>query len=179
MRRILTAIAFSLAAILGTLTLATPAHAVTLDQKVALLSSFTQSTNSSYSSWLWARNNQGAYAEYSLDWTTDYCTDSPDQPLGFDFRMPCVRHDFGYGNYKAVGLFPSNKDRIDNAFYFDLKNKCATYSWIVRPVCYSLAWTYYEAVHLFGSIAVSATKLNQLAAQKAALQREYAQQQRA
>jgi hypothetical protein len=176
MRRILTGIALSLAAILGTLTLAVPAHAVTFDQKVALLSSFTQPTGGSYSSWLWARNNQGAYAEYSLDWSTDYCTDSPDEPLGFDFRLPCARHDFGYGNYKAVGLFPGNKDRIDNAFYFDLKNKCATYSWIVRPVCYSLAWTYYEAVHLFGSIVVSATTLNRLAAQKASLQREYAQQ---
>ncbi len=57
MRRILTTVALSLAAILGTLTLAVPANAATYDQKVALLSSFSQPTSSSYSSWLWARNN--------------------------------------------------------------------------------------------------------------------------
>jgi hypothetical protein len=176
MRRLLTGLALSLAAILGTLALATPAHAVTYDQKVALLSSFTQPTTTSYNAWYWARNNQGAYADYALDWSTDYCSASPDQPLGFDFRLPCARHDFGYRNYKAVGLFTSNKDRIDNAFYFDLKAKCATYSWVVRPACYSLAWTYYEAVHDFGSLVVSSTRLNQAAVYKAELEREHARQ---
>jgi hypothetical protein len=175
MRRLLTALALTVTTVLATLTLASPAHAVTLDQKLAVMSSFTQPTSASQAAWSYAHDHQSAYAEYGFDWTTDYCTDSPDEPLGFDFRMPCVRHDFGYGNYKAVGLFPENKDRIDNAFYFDLKAKCATYSWIVRPVCYSLAWTYYEAVHLFGGLAaVSKTQLAQAAADKAALERQHA-----
>jgi phospholipase A2-like protein len=174
MRRLLTAFALTLAAVLGGLALAAPAHAATFDQKLSLLSSFSQPTSGSQAAWNYGRNNQGVYADYGLDWSTDFCSYSPDQPLGFDFRMPCARHDFGYRNYKAVGLFSANKDRIDNSFYFDLKAKCATYSWIVRPACYSLAWTYYEAVHLFGSLVVDKAKLAQAAAYKTALQRQHA-----
>lgn len=176
MRRLLIAVALTVTAVLAGLGAASPAHAVTLDQKLAVMSSFTQPTSASQAAWAYARNHQAEYAEYGFDWTTDYCSVSPDQPLSFDFRMPCARHDFGYGNYKAVGQFPANKDRIDNAFYFDLKAKCATYSWIVRPACYSLAWTYYEAVHLYGSpAAVSPAKLSEAAAYKKALQRQYAE----
>jgi hypothetical protein len=171
MRRLLSLLAVTAAAVLTGLTMASPAYAVTFDQKLAVLSSFTQPTSASQAAWAAARANQGAYAAYVFDWTTDYCTDSPDQPLGFDFRMPCARHDFGYGNYKAVGLFPANKDRIDSAFYFDLKAKCATYSWVVRPSCYSLAWTYYEAVHYFGGQAVSRSAIDQAARYKASLER--------
>ncbi len=84
--------------------------------------------------------------------------------------MPCVRHDFGYANYAPLGLLPANKDRVDTAFYYDLKVKCTSYSVIVRPACYSLAWTYYQAVHNFGTIAVSKADLDRAAAYKAALE---------
>lgn len=30
-----------------------------------------------------------------LDWTSDGCTDSPDNPLGFPYVPACNRHDFG------------------------------------------------------------------------------------
>ena len=63
----------------------------------------------------------------------------------------------------------------DSAFYFDLKVKCGTYSWLVRPACDSLAWTYYQAVHAFGSLVVSQATLNRAAAYKAALVRQQAQ----
>jgi hypothetical protein len=53
--------------------------------------------------------------------------------------------------------------------YEDLKRKCATYSTAVRPACYSLAWTYYEAVSTFGSLsAVSEEDLAAAAELKAA-----------
>ncbi|OLB79128.1 MAG: phospholipase [Actinobacteria bacterium 13_2_20CM_2_71_6] len=171
MRRLLSAFALTLTTVLAALAAATPAHAATLDQKLAVLSSFSQATAPSQAAWAWGRANPGAYAGYGLDWSTDYCSDSPDQPLGFDFRLPCARHDFGYRNYKEVGLFPANKDRVDSAFYFDLLAKCARYSWVVRPSCDSLAWTYYEAVHLFGALAVSRADLDRAAAYKAALER--------
>jgi len=58
-----------------------------------------------------------------------------------------------------MGQFPANKSRIDSYFYEDLKRKCATYNWAVRPACYSLAWTYYQAVSVFGSIVVSSADL--------------------
>ena len=125
-----------------------------------MLSSWTQTSSASYSAWLSARNNQGAWAAYGFDWSTDYCSTSPDNPLGFNFQLSCARHDFGYRNYKAVGLFPSNKSRLDSAFYEDLKRKCATYSSIVRPACYSLAWTYYQAVRAFGSVITTQRDLD-------------------
>ena len=121
--------------------------------KLDLLSSWTQTSVTSYNAWITARNNSGQYASYGFDWSTDYCSSSPDNPLGFDFRLSCAHHDFGYRNYKAVGQFGANKDRVDSMFYADLKRKCATYSSALRPPCYSLAWTYYQAVHLFGSLA--------------------------
>jgi hypothetical protein len=150
--RFATLLAALVLSLLGTLGLARPAAAVTLDQKLSVLSGWTQTSASSYSAWLAARNDQGAWAAYGFDWSTDYCTSSPDNPLGFTFTLSCARHDFGYRNYKAVGLFSANKPRLDSAFYADLKRKCATYSVVVQPACYSLAWTYYEAVRTFGSV---------------------------
>nr|WP_239165943.1 phospholipase [Actinoplanes italicus] len=131
-----------------------PANAATAAQKLAVLQSFTQTSAASYNSWNAARRNQAAWAAYGFAWGTDFCSASPDRPLGFDFTLSCHRHDFGYRNYKAVGAFTgAAKSLVDSAFYADLKRTCATYSVAVRPACYSLAWTYYQAVSLFGSLA--------------------------
>jgi hypothetical protein len=161
---VLAAAAATVALVFG---LAGTAQAVTIDQKLAVMSTWSQSTTASFNAWNAARNNQAAWAEYNFDWSTDYCSDSPDNPLGFDFKLSCAHHDFGYRNYKAVGQFPANKDRIDSYFYFDLKQKCATYNSIVRPACLSLAWTYYQAVSIFGSIsAVQQADIDKAAAIK-------------
>lgn len=146
---------------------ASPAAAVTLAQKLSVMNSWTQPTTASYNAWNSARQNQGAWAEYAFDWSTDFCSSSPDQPLGFDFRLSCHRHDFGYRNYKQVGQFEANKARIDDAFYFDMRAKCATYNSFVRPACYSVAWTYYQAVRAFGNLSVSQADLDRAAQLKA------------
>jgi Prokaryotic phospholipase A2 len=159
-RRILLILALALAALIP----AGAASAATPTDKLAVLSTWTQPTAASTAAWNAARTNQGAWSAYNFDWSTDYCSDSPDNPLGFAFSTSCWHHDFGYRNYKAVGQFPANKDRIDSMFYADLKRVCATYSTVLQPACYSLAWTYYEAVHVFGSIA----KVNQADIDKAA-----------
>src|SRR4051794_6490805 len=151
-RRTLAMIALSLGTILG---LTLPAYAVTLEQKVAVLSSFSQPTSSSASNWRSAWQNQAAWAEYAFDWSTDLCSSSPDRPLGFDFRMPCRRHDFGYRNYKAVSQFPANKSHVDDAFYFDMRQVCAAYSGVSKSTCDGLAWTYYQAVKEFGALNVT------------------------
>jgi hypothetical protein len=131
---------------------ATAAHAATAS-KAEVLSNWTQTSVTSYNAWNGARIDRTPWADYHFDWSTDYCSGSPDNPLGFNFTLSCWHHDFGYRNYKAAGAFPANKDRLDNMFYADLTRKCATYSSVVRPACYSLAWTYYQAVHVFGSVA--------------------------
>jgi hypothetical protein len=38
----------------------------------------------------------------SLDWASDGCSSSPDNPFGFDFIEECHRHDFGYRNCKYM-----------------------------------------------------------------------------
>jgi len=53
----------------------------------------------------------------TLDWTSDGCTSSPDNPFGFPFVPACHRHDFGYHNYRAQSRFSeSGKLSIDNNF---------------------------------------------------------------
>lgn len=161
-RRLTTLLTAALLGLTGAAGFAGPAAAVAAD-KPAVLASFTQTSASSYNAWNSARLNQGSWAAYQFDWSTDYCSSSPDNPLGFAFQLSCYRHDFGYRNYKAIGQFPANKARLDNAFYEDLKRVCATYSSAVRPACLSLAWTYYQAVRLFGAPVVDAADLERAA----------------
>ncbi|GAA0376988.1 MULTISPECIES: phospholipase [Micromonospora] len=154
LRRLATLLTAGTLALLTAFATASPAAAaVTPAQKLSVLSSWTQTSVSSYNAWNSARQNRAAWAEYKFDWSTDYCSSSPDNPLGFNFSLSCFRHDFGYRNYKAVGQFSANKSRLDSAFYEDLKRVCATYNSVVRPACTSLAWTYYQAVSIFGSVA--------------------------
>lgn len=156
-------VAALLLTLFGLVGLAGPAAAVPAD-KPAVLSSWTQTSATSYNAFFAARSNQGAWSAYGFNWSTDYCSTSPDNPFGFPFSNSCVRHDFGYRNYKAIGTFSANKDRIDSAFYADLKRVCARYSWATAAACNSLAWTYYQAVHVFGSIVVTQRDLDRVAA---------------
>ncbi|MFI6134058.1 phospholipase [Micromonospora sp. NPDC051141] len=175
-RRLATTLATGVIALLTTLGLASPAvAAVSTQQKLSVLSSWTQTSASSYNAWNSARLNRAPWTEYGFDWSTDYCSSSPDNPLGFTFNLSCYRHDFGYRNHKAMGIFSANKSRLDSAFYEDLKRVCATYNSVVRPACYSLAWTYYQAVSVFGSVAaVQQVDLDRAAKMKADAERRAA-----
>jgi hypothetical protein len=144
----------ALALILVLATLITPgaAYAAAGPDKAVVLAGWTQPTAPSANAWNAARLDRGPWATYGFDWSTDYCSASPEKPLGFDFTNSCWHHDFGYRNYKAIGQFPANKARLDDTFYADLKRVCTRHPEAVRPACYSLAWTYYQAVHVFGSL---------------------------
>ncbi|GIJ75813.1 phospholipase A2 [Micromonospora phaseoli] len=172
-KRLATLLTSGVLALLTALAVASPATAaVTPAQKLSVLSSWTQTSASSYNAWNSARQNRAPWAEYNFDWSTDYCSSSPDNPLGFKFSNSCARHDFGYRNYKAVGQFSANKSRLDSAFYEDLKRVCATYNSVVRPACTSLAWTYYQAVAIFGSVAaVQQSDIDRAARMKADAER--------
>ncbi|WP_175408018.1 phospholipase [Streptomyces sp. TRM64462] len=147
------AAAAAVLALPATLLTAGSAQAAEPADKAAVLSSWTQTSSSSYSKWLNARNNQAAWSAYGFTWSTDYCSSSPDNPFGFPFQLSCARHDFGYRNYKAAGTFSANKARLDSAFYADLKRVCSRYSGVKRTSCDSTAWIYYQAVDKFGSVA--------------------------
>ncbi|KAI5459304.1 prokaryotic phospholipase A2-domain-containing protein [Mariannaea sp. PMI_226] len=85
----------------------------------------------------------------TLDWSSDGCTDSPDNPFGFPFIPACYRHDFGYQNYRAQSRFTdSGKLNIDNNFKSDLYYQCNSTS--AKTVCKALADVYYAAVRAFG-----------------------------
>ncbi|KAK0654732.1 phospholipase A2 [Cercophora newfieldiana] len=85
----------------------------------------------------------------SLDWTTDGCTTSPDNPLGFPFVPACHRHDFGYRNYRSQSRFTeSGRLKIDNNFKTDLYYQCSNVSF--GGICRGLADVYYAAVRAFG-----------------------------
>jgi len=146
---------------------AAPAAAATRAEKLSVMANWSQTSRASYSAWNNARQHQGDWADYGFDWSTDNCSASPDRPLGFDFRLSCQRHDFGYRNYHLENEFDANKPRVDDAFYADLKTKCRSYSAFVRPACYSLAWTYYQAVRVFGALWVSQADLDAAAKLKA------------
>jgi len=148
-RRLATGLAASTLALVAVVATATAATAVPAD-KPQVLSSWTQTSASSYNLWTTARANQTAWSAYEFDWSTDYCSDSPDNPFGLPFATSCARHDFGYRNYKAAGAFDANKSRLDSAFYEDLKRVCTAYSGATATACNSTAWTYYQAVKVFG-----------------------------
>ncbi|MFD9407880.1 phospholipase [Streptomyces sp. NPDC059989] len=151
-RRLAPALASAAAAVvlaLAPAATATAAPAVPAD-KPQVLSRWTQTGVASYRAWADAREHRNAWAAYGFDWSTDYCTTSPDNPFGFPFRMACARHDFGYRNHRAAGLFPAAKSRLDEAFRADLRRVCAQYSGARKASCESTAWTYYQAVRLLG-----------------------------
>ncbi|MGX7825023.1 phospholipase [Actinokineospora sp. 24-640] len=82
-----------------------------------------------------------------LDWSTDGCSNSPDNPFGFNFVRACHRHDFGYRNYKRQSRFTeSTRLTIDNKFKSDLYTICGT-NWS----CKRTADVYYSAVRQFGN----------------------------
>ncbi|MFJ4435621.1 phospholipase A2 [Streptomyces sp. NPDC088923] len=86
----------------------------------------------------------------------DHCsTPGPNisRPGGFDFRVPCDMHDYGYGlignAYKGYVYYldKHKKSNVDKAFYTTMnKHTCQKYNIFTRPMCSSFAWTYYKAV---------------------------------
>ncbi|CAO2653344.1 Nn.00g027550.m01.CDS01 [Neocucurbitaria sp. VM-36] len=116
------------------------------------------------------RNTKTGPAE--LDWDSDGCSNSPDNPFGFDFENSCYRHDFGYRNFKKQSRFTeANKARIDSNFKKDMFAQCATEGF--KIACEATATIYYEAVKAFGkkrAIEILEARAAQLAVEKAELQ---------
>lgn len=97
----------------------------------------------------------------SLDWDSDGCSDSPDNPFSFKFLPACQRHDFGYRNYKRQGRWnETTRERIDDNLYKDLKAVCraidADATWgLQQKFCFNVAGIYFGAVRRFGDDAMS------------------------
>jgi len=97
-----------------------------------------------------AIRSQQPYAD-QLDWSSDGCTLSPDDPFGFVFLPACQRHDFGYRNYHLQGRFTEdNRLALDNKFHSDMYGICGWNWW-----CRRTADVYYWAVREFGGISLN------------------------
>ncbi|MEV8536199.1 phospholipase [Streptomyces sp. NPDC051211] len=147
-RRFVPALAAA-AALAGVLAGTSPAAAVPAD-KPQVLGNWTRTSAASYQAWAAARQNRDDWAAYAFDWSTDYCTSSPDNPFGFPFRNACARHDFGYRNYRRADAYQAHKPRLDEAFHADLRRVCARYAGAKKVSCEGTAWTYYQAVRGLG-----------------------------
>ncbi|KND91867.1 hypothetical protein TOPH_03264 [Tolypocladium ophioglossoides CBS 100239] len=85
----------------------------------------------------------------NLDWSSDGCTSSPDNPFGFPYLPACQRHDFGYQNFRIQKRFTkAAKAKIDTNFKNDLYFQCGQVS--AKKACEALADVYYAAVRRFG-----------------------------
>ncbi|HUQ55395.1 phospholipase [Lentzea sp.] len=90
--------------------------------------------------------SQQPYAD-QLDWSSDGCSYSPDNPFGFKLLPACHRHDFGYRNFKRQSRFTEpNRLRIDDNFKSDMYHQCGG-NW----TCKRTADIYYAAVREFGA----------------------------
>lgn len=89
-----------------------------------------------------------------MDWSTDGCS-APvvgDAGRSFDFGAACLRHDFGYRNARALGLFDEERRRrIDERFLHDMEAHCATRPPAQRRRCGRWARLFFSAVRRFGA----------------------------
>ncbi|MER3554966.1 MAG: hypothetical protein C4331_11650 [Meiothermus sp.] len=95
------------------------------------------------------------YRKYSgPNWNNDGCSNSPDYPLGLNFKPSCNHHDFGYRNVSqyARGRNETYRKYVDNRLLSNLRSVCSDLHWWDprRLDCYALAYTYYTAVRNFG-----------------------------
>jgi hypothetical protein len=90
----------------------------------------------------------------SLDWTDDGCSNSPDEPLGFNFLPSCQRHDFAYRNFKTQNRFTEKeRERIDKNFLTDLENMCGEErAPRKKKSCKKVAEFYYGTVRRLGGL---------------------------
>lgn len=138
-RATVTAIAVTIAMLAGTLT---AQAALDPGQLRQVTDQYLYST--SLSSFQTLRS-QRPYGD-QLDWSSDGCSNSPDNPFGFNLVKACYRHDFGYRNYKRQGRFTeANRLSIDNNFKHDMYTVCNG-NW----ACDRFADIYYAAVRQFG-----------------------------
>ncbi|CCX34254.1 Similar to hypothetical protein AATC3_15739 [Amycolatopsis sp. ATCC 39116]; acc. no. ZP_10051306 [Pyronema omphalodes CBS 100304] len=95
---------------------------------------------------------------FELDWSDDGCSNSPDNPLDFDFMPSCQRHDFGYRNYKKQGRFDeANRKKLDDNFLADLKIMCELEAGFRLMNCIKIAKTYHKMVRNFGHVDTDKT----------------------
>lgn len=90
-----------------------------------------------------------------FDVSTDLCSMSPDVGRAFDFRLPCIRHDFAWRNLRRIqerhGDRVNTRERrlvASRQFLRDMQTTCAARPFVQRVACTVVAQSYYQAVAL-------------------------------
>ena len=90
---------------------------------------------------------------HTLDWTSDGCS-APivgSQGRSFNFRSACNRHDFGYRNFKNLGLFDtSTRTLIDEQLHRDMNTYCDSQRRTFKVRCIALSEIFYTMVRAAG-----------------------------
>lgn len=142
--------------------LGSPAVPATQTEKTARLESLTQLSPEATTDWLQTldAHRRGVPDRYEFRWTNNECNFPAKNTIaGYDFTDACVRHDFGYRNYrdlhgeKAFRSDPNGKARVDEIFLQDMNNVChqqARQPTIQMPfdftACKGAAETFYKGV---------------------------------
>lgn len=100
-----------------------------------------------------ARLDSPAARRGPWDLSTDLCSSSPDRGPTFDFRGPCVRHDFAWRNLRRLAQrghrnqgTPAQRRRASDQFGRDLRWSCTLQPSWAQPSCRALATVYHRAV---------------------------------
>ena len=100
-----------------------------------------------------ARLDSAAARARRWDVSTDLCSFAPNAGPGFDFRVPCIRHDFAWRNLRRLdrqaggGIDTrARRQAANRQFQRDLESTCARRPLVQRTACRAVAATYYRAV---------------------------------
>lgn len=87
------------------------------------------------------------------DVSTDLCSSAPDTGPVFDFRVPCIRHDFAWRNLRRLqsrrgGSIDTRARRLEASRQFrrDMEATCVARPLVQRASCRTVAGTYFAAV---------------------------------
>ncbi len=85
--------------------------------------------------------------------STDLCSFAPDTGPVFDFRFPCIRHDFAWRNLRRLdtrlgGGIDTRARRLaaSRQFLRDMQASCSMRPAFQRPACGAMAHAYFRAV---------------------------------
>jgi len=94
---------------------------------------------------------RAAHDPPTFDWESDGCSMADDYPFEVNFHDSCVRHDFGYRNYKQQKrCSDEDRKRVDDNFRADLLRVCARAGWWKRLRCNTAALSYWALVRAGG-----------------------------
>lgn len=100
-----------------------------------------------------ARLDTAAARRRLFDVSTDLCSSAPDTGPVFDFRVPCIRHDFAWRNLRRIDRLAgggvdtrARRQEASRQFLRDMDVTCSRRPLVQRPACRSVAAVYFRAV---------------------------------